>query len=749
MDFNDIINKFTVKINNNNSVMAVCPCHSDRKASLSINYDEKTNKTLLFCHAGCDTKSVLDAVGLTFGDLGSNVNRSNEPGIENIYPYVDEQGNLLFEKIRYKDKNFSQRRYVNGHIIWGLSAGVYTETFPGSNNYSPKDRPGAKSITLQEQNKVLYNLPRLIDAITKGYPVYIVEGEKDVNTMAKLGLVATTAPSGAGKGGKKWLDSYSEYFKSASVIIMPDNDEPGQDYAKKIQSSLRNYAHATKIITISDKPKGDITDWINEGHDIRELKEIIDKASWDYAPWIYERNSKGALGVNQGIIAACLRRNLKYKLIGSPGSNKTMIFTYSNGIYKEISKKSLNKYVEEYIPSYLVSNNLLNSVTDLLTNEDVYPYSILNGSENIINLQNGLYDVTTGELKPHSSDYISSIQLNVKYNPNYINHGYWDNFLDTLTMGDNELKNIIQEWYGLILSNYDASEPKKLLLLHGVGDTGKSKLITVLEKLLGKDNSKSIAIQKLGDRFALGDIFKTRLVHYGDLPSKTIEDSSLSILKIITGGDTLSVEKKGIDPFDIEYRGALMYSCNELPVITGDLGNHVFNRFMIIPCNNPIPKDKQDPKLLDKLLLDKEYIFTWSMEGLKRLMNNNLKFSHSEKSEDAKEGYSIKSDSVRAFIYEKYDITGDKKDKVAPILYDEYVSYCNIEGRNPVNKANFKERMKNIGVEYRKNSNFYYFGLKKKELTPIEEDSTPFEEIPLHKEEQTKITPITWNTARA
>lgn len=743
MSFNDIINKFTIKSNNHNSVMAVCPCHGDKKASLSIKYDEKTNKTLIYCHAGCDTKSVLESVGLTFDDLGSNTNKSNDTNIENIYPYVDESGNLLFEKIRFKDKNFSQRRYVNGHTIWGLSAGTYTETFPGSNNYSPKDRPGAKSVTLQEQSKVLYNLPRLIDSITKGYTVYIVEGEKDVNTMAKLGLVATTAPSGAGKGGKKWLDSYSEYFKSASVIIMPDNDESGREFAKTIQSSLRNYAHATKIITISDKPKGDITDWINEGHDIRELKEILNNEPWKYAPWIYERNSKGALGVNQGIITACLRRNLKYKLIGSPGSNKTMIFTYSNGIYKEISKKSLNKYVNEYIPSYLVSNNLLNSVTDLLTNEDVYPYSILNGSENIINLQNGLYDVTTGELKPHSSDYISSIQLNVKYNPNYINHGYWDNFLDTLTMGDNELKNIIQEWYGLILSNYNASTPKKLLLLYGVGDTGKSKLISVLEQLLSKDNSKSIQIQKLGDRFALGDIFKTRLLHYGDLPSKTIDDNSLTILKVITGGDTLSVEKKGIDPFDIEYRGALMYSCNELPVITGDLGNHVFNRFMIIPCDNPIPKDKQDPEILEKLLLDKEYIFTWSMEGLKRLMSNNLKFSYSEKSEDAKKGYSIKSDNVRAFIDEKYDITRDKTDRIKLTdLYYAYDSYCTLNGKRTVSKDTFKDRMANIGIVLKPYHGYpNYQGIKEKEFTPIEEDSTPFEETPVQQSfNQNKLT---------
>lgn len=730
MNFNEIINRFTIKSRNNNSIKAVCPCHSDKNASLSIKHDAANNKTLIYCHAGCDTKSILDSVGLTFEDLGSNAIKSNESNIENIYSYLDEEGNLLFEKIRLKNKEFRQRRYVNSCTVWGLSAGIYTETFPGSNNYSPKERPGAKSITLQEQPKVLYNLPKLIDAISKGFIVYIVEGEKDVNTMVKLGLVATTAPSGAGKGNK-WLDSYSKYFKGARVVIMPDNDTPGRDFALNIQSKLKNYAHATKIITISDKPKGDITDWINEGHDIGELKgKIIKDEPWQYAPWIYEKNQKGNLGVNQGIIASCIKQNLSYKLIGTPGSNKAMIFIYSNGVYKEISKKFLNEYISKYIPGSLVSSSLLNNVTDLLTNGYTHPYSILNGEKNIINLENGLYDVSTGEFKPHDSDYLSSIQLNVKYNPNYINHGYWDSFINTLTMGDSELKAIIQEWYGLILSNYNATYPKKLLLLYGPGNTGKSKLISVLEQLLGKDNSESIQMQELGGRFALGNIFKTRLLCYGDLPSRAIDDNSLTILKVITGGDTLSVERKGIDPFKVEYRGALMYSCNELPVITGDLGKHVFDRFMIIPCDNPIPKEQQNPNLLEQLLLDKEYIFAWSLEGLKRLLNNNFNFTYSEKSETAKKGYSLKSDNVRAFIEENYDITANKKDRIRLTeLYSTYQIYCMQNGKRAVGKDVFKKRMANIGIILKPYHGYpTYQGIVKKDLILVEDEESPFQE---------------------
>ncbi|MBS6889170.1 MAG: toprim domain-containing protein [Clostridium sp.] len=756
------MNKFYIKSSSRNSVKAVCPCHRDKNASLSLTYDEATQKTLVYCHAGCDTHEILTSVGLTFEDLGTtNKSKEENSNIENIYSYVDENGVLLFEKIRFKNKDFRQRRYIDGKTIWGVSAGIYTETYPGSNNYSPKERPGAKSITLQEQPKILYNLPKLLNAIKNGYPVYIVEGEKDVNNMTKLGLIATTAPSGGGNGNKKWLDSYSKYFKGASVVILPDNDEAGQSFAKEIKSKLKNYAHATKLITISDKPKGDITDWINEGHDLNDFLDISKEHNWDYAPWIYEKNKKGDLGINQGIIADCISKTLDYVIVGNPASQKAMIFTYSNGIYEEISKKALNKYVSDYIPNYLITSNLLNNITELLTNEKTYQYSMLIGDKNIINLKNGLYNVTTGELKPHDSKYISSTQLDVAYNPNPINHGYWDNFIDTLTMGDLQLKNIIQEWYGLILSNYDASEPKKLLLLYGPGDTGKSKLISILEKLLGEENSKSIQVQKLGDRFALGDIFKSRLLHYGDLPSKMIDDSSLTILKVLTGGDTLSVERKGIDSFTIKYRGALMYACNELPVITGDLGKHVFDRFMIIPCNNPIPKEKQNPRILEQLLLDKEYIFNWSMEGLRRLLNNGLKFSYSEQSEASKEMYSLKSDSVRSFINEFYDLTDNTRNRVKlKDLYLRYEVYCAENGKRSVGRDTFKDRMSNIGLVLKPYCGYpSYYGISEKEFLLVEDDFNAFEkpkeiQEKLIKDETIEIqksiddgATMTWNTS--
>ena len=114
----------------------------------------------------------------------------------------------------------------------------------------------------------------------------------------------------------------------------------------------------------------------------------------------------------------------------------------------------------------------------------------MEGKENIINFKNGLYNVESSKLVEHNSDYITQNQFDMNFNKKPVNNGYWDKFMDSFTMGDIQLKNILQEWVGLILSNYNGSLVKKMLILYGEGDTGKSKFIDLLVKMIGEKRTK-------------------------------------------------------------------------------------------------------------------------------------------------------------------------------------------------------------------------------------------------------------------
>jgi 5S rRNA maturation endonuclease (ribonuclease M5) len=161
------------------------------------------------------------------------------------YDYVDKDGTLLFQKVRYVDqdgkKTFRQRR-------------------PGNNGewiYSLGDTP-----------KVLYNLPAVIKAKNEGFYIWVVEGEKDADTLMEAGVIATTMPGGAGK----WLDIHTEALRGAHVQIVADNDEPGKKHADSV---YRELAAAGCSVGVWQSPIAkDITDHLQSGGTIESLVEL-------------------------------------------------------------------------------------------------------------------------------------------------------------------------------------------------------------------------------------------------------------------------------------------------------------------------------------------------------------------------------------------------------------------------------------------------------------------------------------------
>ena len=122
-----------------------------------------------------------------------------------------------------------------------------------------------------------------------GYPtfpaVFVVEGEKDADNLAKLGL-RDDNPMGAGK----WRKEYAEHLRGRDVVILPDNDEPGRA-AKTVADSLRGVAAKVRLTELPDLPdKGDVSDWLAAGGTKDKLLELVKAASYSSAerkstPW--------------------------------------------------------------------------------------------------------------------------------------------------------------------------------------------------------------------------------------------------------------------------------------------------------------------------------------------------------------------------------------------------------------------------------------------------------------------------------
>jgi hypothetical protein len=232
--------------------VARCPAHEDHRASLSLTAGDD-GRVLLHCHAGCPVDAIVSALGLTTSDLFASDTRTTttttKPKIVATYDYEAEHDTLLCQAVRYEPKDFRQRRPDGkGGWVWNMK-GV---------------------------NRVLYLLPDLRGRIERpeyrrehNLPddVFVVEGEKDADRLWRQGLLATTNIGGAGK----WRDEYTQQLVAAgvkSVVVLPDNDDPGRQHAEQVAASCHAAGLTVKVVMLPNlPPKGDVSDWLTrEGH---------------------------------------------------------------------------------------------------------------------------------------------------------------------------------------------------------------------------------------------------------------------------------------------------------------------------------------------------------------------------------------------------------------------------------------------------------------------------------------------------
>ena len=124
--------------------------------------------------------------------------------------------------------------------------------------YRRPDGPDRWIWNLQGVERVLYRLPEVLAAVERGDWVFVVEGEKDVESLADIGLAATTNPGGAGK----WRVCYGEALRGARVVLVPDHDAAGGAHAELVAGALRGVATEMRILDLAGLPaKGDASDW--------------------------------------------------------------------------------------------------------------------------------------------------------------------------------------------------------------------------------------------------------------------------------------------------------------------------------------------------------------------------------------------------------------------------------------------------------------------------------------------------------
>jgi RecA-family ATPase len=234
------------------------------RGSLSVNLD----KGIWHDHEASAGGGVLDLIRRETGaENGAAIEWLRDRGlieaaepprrarIVATYDYVDGSGELLFQVCRFDPKDFRQRR-------------------------PDPAAPGGWSWKLGDVRRVLYRLPEILDA-HDDRTVFIVEGEKDADRLASLGLIATTNAGGA----KKWRVEYAAALAGRRVVILPDNDEAGREHAAEVRASLQRAGVRAAVLDLDGLPrKGDVSDWLDRGGDAATLTQRATEALREAEP---------------------------------------------------------------------------------------------------------------------------------------------------------------------------------------------------------------------------------------------------------------------------------------------------------------------------------------------------------------------------------------------------------------------------------------------------------------------------------
>ncbi len=338
----------------------------------------------------------------------------------------------------------------------------------------------------------------------------------------------------------------------------------------------------------------------------------------------------------------------------------------------------------------------------------------------MINLSNGTFDIEGTNMRlrrPRKEDFLT-YQLKFAYNEN-AKCPMFDDFLDTV-LPDKSLQMILAEYIGYLFIKTEDLKLEKVLLLYGSGANGKSVVFEIVYALLGgKSNVSNFSLENLTNangyyRAMLGG----KLLNYSTEINGKLNES---VFKQLASGEPVDARVPYGDPFTITNYGKMMFNCNALPNTT-DHSDAFYRRFLIIPFNVTIPKEKQDKQLARKIInVELPGVLNWVLEGLKRLVEQRG-FTESEQAEAVLNDYRVQGDSVALFV----DEMGYKpsEDCIAiGELYREYTGFC-IRGNHILEaKQTFNKRLKNQGIIL-KRRNYGLAAYIKKDVTEMTAPNT-------------------------
>ena len=351
---------------------------------------------------------------------------------------------------------------------------------------------------------------------------------------------------------------------------------------------------------------------------------------------------------------------------------------YKDGVYVDGTK-----YIEQEMITHIKTLKAAQRTEVLKYLHLIVPEGQMS-SEYKIAFNNGLYDLTTGELEPFDSEVVITNKIPFDYDESAYSQ-IADNTLNKLACGNKNVRLLLEEYIGYHF--FRRNELRKAFFLVGDKKNGKSTFLQLLGYLLGDGNLSFLGLDDLGDRFRTAEIVG-KLGNIGD----DIDDDFISktgIFKKVVSGSEILVERKGQDPFKTKPYCKFSFSCNDTPKFKDRTGA-VKDRLVFIPFNATFTKDDPDfdPFIISKLMKPEvaEYLIQIGLDGLVRVLKNKA-FTETAEGNKELEAFDERNNPIIKFCKEL--TIDDVENKVIQDLFVRYLLWCEEEGCLKLGKGEF------------------------------------------------------------
>lgn len=323
-----------------------------------------------------------------------------------------------------------------------------------------------------------------------------------------------------------------------------------------------------------------------------------------------------------------------------------------------------------------------------------------NQSKELVNLENGVFNLESGELLEHDPRFRFTYQVKASYlqDPEYINCPTFEAFCRSSLGGDPKKRQLLLETIGYICSDLTAG--KCAFFLQGQPNSGKSIVAEFVGRLFAPSLVSNVPLHQLGDRFSRAELAGKKVNIAGEIAGRALRD--ISLFKSVTGSDRIMGELKGRDPFYFTPQCKLLFAGNTLPRTTeADTTAAFANRLVILLFNQSIPPEKQDKSLLDRLWKEADSIVTLSLHALQNLMDRNFVFALPEDSKAFLASFACRSNVLPGFL-EECCVLSLKARVFNTDLFAAFVEYCARNGLEAFSRNQFYDLLSGIPGVYAK-----------------------------------------------